>query len=475
MAKNNPQESEVKQDSSEKELKGELSNIAIKSKKNSAIFVCSVLIFGLLLYKFILSPNTPTDSLNLGKTGPNVHAQKDNDQLSYTIPEIPKIPTLPDMPTITAPTLPAAKAEPTPPPVSTPSPINIAVKSNEQNPEDKKRKSSIMLINNPQPKPAITPEKAEQDIAFKRRSDLKYLLTKGKVIEIALETAINTDQPSEIIGIVSRDVFAEDGETRLIPKGSKTFGSFKSSVDDVYGIISIDWNRIDLATGYSLMLSATSVDNLGRSGIQGRLDNKYKEAVSSNLLSSAINIALAQAQDKLISPGLNTSQSTSNQLLIQQLNTAVGNGRNINITTNIDATGKAAPASIQAYCQNTAELFKDKTMPAYNTLLAACGSITTQDLDNSYSTYLANVISAISTAAASVSSTNVQNSTTNFTPTQTAVQSAVKDFGGVVKDILTSKKYKPNITVNQGELIRIYVNKDYVFPKDSVDKLNVIQ
>jgi type IV secretion system protein VirB10 len=430
----------------------------------------------------VLSPKSNPDNVYVAKvTTVNPAQKQENNNPAYAIPTIPEIPAIPTMPEISQPKAPELKPDPVSLPVA-PVEMPTASGQNDQNAQaaiDKKRKASIMLVNNPQSKEALTPEQVDQSNAFKLRSDLKYLLTKGKIIEVILETAINTDQPSEIIGIVSRDVFAEDGETRLIPKGSKAFGSFKTTVDAVYGIISIDWNRIDLATGYSLMLSGSSVDNLGRSGIAGRLDNKYKETVTSNLMSSAINIALAQAQDKLIKPGLNTAQSTANQLLIQNLQASISGSSKVP-TTSADPNNPA-PNSIYQYCTKAAGYFTDKTMPAFTALNTVCMNNINPTPDQAgadpatYTNALSNVVAGISAALTTVTTNNAANSSTNFTAAQTAVQTAVKDIGSTVQNILTSTKYQPNITVNQGELIRIYVNKDYSFPKQAVDNINIIQ
>jgi type IV secretion system protein VirB10 len=464
------------QEANEPEIKNELSKVASSRQKSFAILAVAVVILSYVAYTLIF----PSDGNQSKEPEPKQVAPTNVVKPeSQNIPVVPQIPSLPEVPKLLAPNSitppPPVIKDPTPPTAPpTPQVDNLPVNKlptidkNAAEKADKKRKSSIMLINNPPPKPVVTPDEAEQLEAFKPRSNLKYLLSKGKIIDVILETAINTDAPGEIRGVVSRDVFAEDGETRLIPKGSKIFGTFKNTVDDIYGIIAIEWNRIDLASGYSLKFAGTSVDNLGRSGVQGRLDNKYKEKITSQVLSSAINIGLAQVLDKIIVPGTNTVDATKNQLLSQSL-------------SNLSATTASAPnkdqALINTTCSQALMLFKDTTMQAYKDLNTQCQTFIAKpaDPDGTYTSTFTALISALQTASTAVATSNVTQSSSNLTPTQTAVQTAVKDLSGSVKDMLTSKQYTPNVTINQGELIRVYVNKDYLFPRNALGDFNIIQ
>jgi type IV secretion system protein VirB10 len=476
------QDTENKEEIVESEIQSELAKIASNPIKSFSILGAAILVLGYIVYSIIFPPEKKVDEQPIVPS--NLVKPTNQD-----MPEVPQIPKMPEIPTLVAPEVKvpapvpeaekAAKPEAPKPVVSSEREVKLPSENNKdmQDKIDKKRKASIMLLNNPQVKKAITPEKAQQMEAFKPRSELKYLLTKGKIIEVVLETAINTDHPSEIRGVISRDVFAEDGETRLIPKGSKIFGSFKNQVDGIYGIIAISWTRIDLATGYSLMLSASSVDNLGRAGVQGRLDHKYREQVTQNVLSSAINVGLAQILDKVIVPGTNTVGAANNQLLQTQLNQLV-----TDTSTTLGpkvANNTATPGEINTTCTNGLSYFKDPTMQAYKDLQTVCTSLPTTPADPAptpqYTSAYNKLIAGIQTASTAVATANVTQSDSTLTPTQTAFQDSVKSLTGLAKDMLNAQKYTPNVTVNQGELIRVYVNQDYVFPKNAVSSHNIIQ
>lgn len=484
-AKAEPQEATNKP----KELQSELASVNKYSTKSLILFIASTATLGCLSYFLIFSGNNKDESKN--QNIKNLAAQNQNDTKTDSTPPVPQIPPLPEIPQLSLPSAPEKntnqdnatakqEANTTPVPAATvvlpdakimpPLQPNLSTGNNSANDRaEKKRKSSIMLVNNPI-KANVLADKVEQNSDFKSISS-PYLLSKGKIMEVILETAINTDNPGEIRAVVSRDVFGEDGITRLIPKGSKIFGQFKAAFDSVYGTISVEWNRIDLATGYVMNLSATSVDNLGRNGIAGRLDNKYKEAVTSSLISSVINISLAQIQDKLVSPGINTVNAAQNQLLSQNLNTLAAN-----ISTN---TPKPITVNtvIVTTCATALGYFKDTTMSSYTTLNTQCQTFTSAPPDASghYDTTFSSMIAAIQSASTSVATTNAENSTSNYTPTQTAIQDAVKSLGETVKNLMVNKTYKPNVTMNQGELIRVYINKDYIFPKEAINNGSIIK
>jgi type IV secretion system protein VirB10 len=474
-----------KDKSTEPEVQNELSAVSSDRKRNIIILGIAIVAFGGIAYSLFFS-----SSNNAQKPAQETVESKELTKSdANNIPEVPKIPPLPNMLTTAPPAANAPnaleiknqpKAGPPPLPKMVPT-LNAAALSQDlkdaQEKASKKRKAGIMLINNPIAKSAPTPEQTQQDQAFKILLNPKYLLTKGKVIEVALETAINTDQPSEIRAIVTRDVFAQDGYTRLIPKGSKIFGTFKNSVDDMYGIISIDWNRIDLATGYSFNFVGVSVDNLGRNGVVGRLDNKYKETITSNVISSAINIGLAQVLDKVIVPGTNTLAATKNQLLAQSLSQLVATTSATLAPEISTTTDPSVLTKINNACTEGLKLFSDNTVPAYQDLSAKCTAFLSSkaDQDNKYTTTFTALISALQAASTAVSTSNIAQSASNLTPTQTALQTAVKELSSSVKDALTSKKYTPNITINQGELIRVKVDQDYTFPKKAVSNINLIR
>lgn len=481
-------------------LRHNLSLVSSSSKKSVAILLIITGVLGYVLYTTIFSLSGPAQN-ELVKTKqppkrPENVVVPDSNVISAN-PQVPDIPSIPQLVRPTPPTPPAApKKEPenkkeaavvkpasiaTVTPNTPVAPITPATPPTPPKPSnqlgitdaDARRKTGIMLINNP-PKTAAAVEQAQivQDNSFKTRSNLRYVLGKGKIMEIILETAINTDQTGEIRGIVARDVFAEDRKTRLIPKGSKIFGTFSNAVDDIYGILKITWNRIDLATGYTLQLAAAgSIDNLGRTGIVGRLDNKYKEQLAQSAISSAINIGLAQAMDKLVTASVNTVGATKYKSLASSLSTLnttfVTQAASVTGTTSGNAA--AALSLITTTCQTARGYFFDTTSTAYTDLDTSCKNVVSGGAGSDvYATAATTLSTALQTASSAASNLATTGTETTLTTTQSAVKTAIQSLTTQAQGFATNKTYKANITIAQGEMIRVYIDQDYTFPAKAV-------
>ena len=321
--------------------------------------------------------------------------------------------------------------------------------------KEDKRKSSIMLISGTQTK---TQEEIDQSNAFKKRSNLGYVLAKGKILDAVIETAINTDFPSEVRAVITRDVYAEGGKTILIPKGSKVFGNFSTSVDVMYGRISITWTRIDLPTGYTLNFQGNAVDALGRNGTVGRLDTKFQDKVTNVVLSTALNVAFASALDKLVPPEQPAAGATVAQNQATGLQSTLA-------AIMADTSITDPNTKITNMCSAARQSITDTTSPAYAQINTACAITGTSTPQSVYAALTAATTAAITTAAAA----------SNPTKAQEATQKGMEDFSKTLEDIVKKSESQPTITINQGEHIKIYVTTDYVFPKAAVAGSRVLQ
>jgi type IV secretion system protein VirB10 len=172
-------------------------------------------------------------------------------------------------------------------------------------------------------------------VATKVMSNLSHTILQGKVIDAVLETAINTQLAAGIIrAIISRDVYGEQGDQVLIPKGSRVVGNYNvsssgpnnsgatapgattgssgsstpSSNGQVQTRVYVTWNRIITPSGVDLNITGTAgSDQLGRLGIPGYLDLMLIEQLSNSLLVSVL-IPLAIAN----MTGTGDSQVTTN-------------------------------------------------------------------------------------------------------------------------------------------------------------------
>ena len=116
-------------------------------------------------------------------------------------------------------------------------------------------------------------------------------LAQGSVIQAALQTAINSDLPGNVVAVVSEPVPAFSGDSILIPRGSRLFGQYRSGVEVGQKRILIVWTRILTPDGTSMTIAAAGGDPLGRSGLTGIVDTKFRERFGGAALISIIGAA----------------------------------------------------------------------------------------------------------------------------------------------------------------------------------------
>jgi len=448
------------------EVQKELSKVSVNFNKSIAIVAVICVIFIYIFYSLFFA--TKKEEVQNNNLPSNV--AKPVEDSGDNVPEIPKLPEPPKLETPTAPppppivevppVLPPAKPVeesrvlPTPP-VSLPSTNGALVESEEEKKRKlAKRKSSIVLVGGAEPKK--TAEQVAADAIFKDRGDMSLILGRGKLIDAVLETAINSDIGGEIRAIISRDVYSEKDKIILIPKGSKVFGKYATSTSaDSYGRVSIIWDRIDLTNGYTIEFDSPVVDNLGRPGVQGRVDNKYKEQFANSVLQSAFNIGLAKGLDKLVPPPINSQAAATNSATANQL---------LNTAQTIAAnTGMDANTRIVTICTNVLAAITDTTSAAYSTMTQACATAQDASSANTPDQRLSTLVQAVNTAASSLLTSTAVAS--NPTQAQQASTQAFTDVTNTVQNMIQQQQFKPTTTINQGTPVKIYVNKDYKFPK----------
>jgi len=465
------------------EVHSELSKVAANPKRNIVIMGMVGLVLVYLVMQLFSSGKKPTDTsatapvpipASVAKPAPAV-----NDESKSGAPAIPDLPKLsaPQPPNPVAPAVPTANNTSVPAlqPSSAPSlqsaqlpiastiPSLSGVSEEDKKREEAKKKSGIVLFGGKETTKTAAEIEAQKD--FTLRGDMSYILGKGKIIEAVLETAINSDFGGDVRAVIVRDVFAEDGKLILIPKGSHVFGAYTTGGDVTTGRIDIGWSRIDLNNGYSLNLKGDTVDNLGRKGITGRIDNKYKEQLTNAILTSAFNIGFAAALDKAIPPPATSATAAQSAAQTAQINTAMA-------TAIANNTGPASQAQITAICGAVQPLVP-ATSAAYATISTACTTALTPLNPPNWSQNLQNLQTAITGATANLS--QVSATTTTPTQTQSAATDAFKSVTKSVQSMVDQNNFKPTVTIDQGKPVKIYVNKDYVFPKAAVGKSKVIK
>jgi type IV secretion system protein VirB10 len=452
-------------DINEPEVNNELSQVASNPKNSIAIAVVLVLVFIAIFYNMFASNFKQPEVTPATPKPQDSQIVKPNTDM-----DIPAVPSLPE-PKLVEPTAPpllpatpippvVEPAAPTPPLPTTPVPnlpTNIPSDGSLTGPSDEdkrrmeaKRKSPIIVKDSGSaPKP--------QNPTVAKIQSLEYTLGRGKIIDAVLESAVNTDFGGEIRAIISRDIFSEGGRVILIPKGSRIFGTYSTDINGAYGRVQISWDRIDLASGFRLSLNALAIDNLGRKGVQGRVDNKYTEKMANAALISAFNILAAQGIDKIIKPVESNQASTQAQATATNINTAVN--------------ALPSTATYADICTAIRNAFTDQTSTAFTQADDQCKALITSSATAADKSQTArNIASAAATSVVSLATTS-----TTQTKAQAAAEDAYKSITDTVKGILEQQDFQPTITIDQGRPIKIYVTKDYEFPKEAIFKSRMIK
>ncbi|MFU0505744.1 type IV secretion system protein VirB10 [Pseudaminobacter sp. NGMCC 1.201702] len=114
------------------------------------------------------------------------------------------------------------------------------------------------------------------------------LVPEGTLIPGILETAINSDLPGQVRAIVSQDVYSFDGRRILIPSGTRLIGEYQSEIVQGQTRIFVVWTRLLRDDGVTVRLDSIGSDSLGRAGLTGSVDKKFRERFGAAILLSIV-------------------------------------------------------------------------------------------------------------------------------------------------------------------------------------------
>ncbi|KIP98108.1 conjugal transfer protein TrbI [Agrobacterium tumefaciens] len=132
------------------------------------------------------------------------------------------------------------------------------------------------------------------------------VVPEGTLIPGILETAMVSDLPGQIRAVTSQDVYSFDGRRILIPTGTRLIGEYQSSITRGQKRIFVVWTRLIRDDGVNIRLNSIGTDGLGRSGLSGRVDNKWRERFGSAILLSIVGAGASYAT------GYGSDSSTGN-------------------------------------------------------------------------------------------------------------------------------------------------------------------
>jgi type IV secretion system protein VirB10 len=134
-------------------------------------------------------------------------------------------------------------------------------------------------------------ETAADTTNARRMTDPSLTVSQGTLIPAVLETAIDSDLPGYVRAVVSQDVRSFDGARVLIPRSSRLIGQYKSGVASGQTRAYVVWSRLIRPDGVSVALASPAIDDAGRTGLPGEVDNHFFKRFGSSMLLSVIGAA----------------------------------------------------------------------------------------------------------------------------------------------------------------------------------------
>ncbi|WP_341818806.1 TrbI/VirB10 family protein [Wolbachia endosymbiont (group B) of Ennomos erosarius] len=303
-----------------------------------------------------------------------------------------------------------------------------------------------------------------------RVGKLGLMITQGKIIDAVLETAINSDLQGMLRAMVSRDVYAETGDTVLIPKGSRLIGSYSFDSNVAGARVNINWNRVIIPHGIDIAISSLSTDELGRAGIAGIVDNKIVSALFSSVALAGVSIGSAvigQKASNLIDAitAMDAVKSiTATEIDISSLKGAIVERLEDAIKTEVGKVGD------EKWKLGLRAIEKIRNAKSDQDLLR----IIKEEIVSVIKSSGASGVDAITSDNIGITLDDVrqllrQTQKRSKSVYDEAIGKSINDFSKDMRDIVgryTDKK--PTIYVDQGTALKVFVNQDIVFPSQAI-------
>lgn len=128
------------------------------------------------------------------------------------------------------------------------------------------------------------------------------LLPKGTFIDCTLETAIDSTLPGMTTCVTATDTFGADGSVVLLERGTKLIGETRGEVRQGQARVFVVWTEARTPTGVVVRLDSPGTDELGRSGLEGKVNRHFWQRFGAAALVSTID-GVVQAEVQSSSRG----------------------------------------------------------------------------------------------------------------------------------------------------------------------------
>ena len=129
----------------------------------------------------------------------------------------------------------------------------------------------------------------------RRLGDRNLLLSAGASIPCTLQTAMDSSLPGQVVCLVGRDVWSDNGAVVLLEKGARVLGEYRQGLRTGEGRLFVLWVRATTPSGVAIQLASPAADALGRAGFGGEVDRHFWRRFGGAVLLSVVDDAAVAA------------------------------------------------------------------------------------------------------------------------------------------------------------------------------------